>query len=87
MLTEDNSFGTDEFMKLTELLGCDAYINGNAGIGSVKEMADWIQYLTSDAVSPMTNLTERKWYGRNPIRVKYFAIGNRKLGLRWKYDI
>ncbi len=78
-VTEDNSFGTHEFMKLTELLGCDAYINGNVGSGSVREMADWIEYLTSDAVSPMTKL--RKENGREePWKVKYFAIGNENWG-------
>src|SRR5512133_603178 len=78
-VTEDNSFGTHEFMKLTELLGCDAYINGNVGSGSVREMSEWVEYLTSDAVSPMTNL--RKENGRNePWKVKYFAIGNENWG-------
>jgi alpha-N-arabinofuranosidase len=78
-VTEDNSFGTHEFMKLTELLGCDAYINGNVGSGSVKEMADWVEYLTSDADSPMTKL--RKENGREaPWKVRYFAIGNENWG-------
>lgn len=78
-ITEDNSFGTHEFMKLTELLGCDAYINGNLGSGSVEEMSDWVQYLTSDADSPMTRL--RKENGREePWKVKYFAIGNENWG-------
>jgi alpha-N-arabinofuranosidase len=66
-------------MKLTELLGCDAYVNGNVGSGSVKEMADWIEYVTSDAVSPMTNL--RKENGQEkPWKLKYFAIGNENWG-------
>ena len=78
-VTEDNSFGTHEFMKLTELLGCDAYINGNVGSGSVREMADWVEYLTSDSDSPMTKL--RKENGREtPWQVKYFAIGNENWG-------
>jgi alpha-L-arabinofuranosidase len=78
-VTEDNSFGTHEFMKLTELLGCDAYINGNVGSGSVREMAEWIEYLTSDAVSPMTKL--RKENGQEkPWKVKFFAIGNENWG-------
>jgi alpha-N-arabinofuranosidase len=78
-VTEDNSFGTHEFMKLTELLGCDPYINGNMGSGSVKEMSDWIEYLTSGSVSPMTKL--RKENGRDdPWKVKYFAIGNESWG-------
>jgi alpha-N-arabinofuranosidase len=78
-VTEDNSFGTHEFMKLTELLGCDAYINGNVGSGSVKEMAEWVEYLTSDSETPMTKL--RKENGREkPWKVKYFAIGNENWG-------
>jgi alpha-N-arabinofuranosidase len=78
-VTEDNSFGTHEFMKLTELLGCDAYINGNVGSGTVQEMAEWIEYLTSDSESPMTKL--RRVNGRNePWKVKYFAIGNENWG-------
>jgi alpha-N-arabinofuranosidase len=78
-VTENNSFGTHEFMKLTELLGCDAYINGNVGSGNVREMAEWVEYLTSDAVSPMTIL--RKQNGReDPWKVKFFAIGNENWG-------
>jgi alpha-N-arabinofuranosidase len=78
-VTENNSFGTHEFMKLTELLGCDAYINGNVGSGTVREMAEWVEYLTSGAESPMTIL--RKQNGReNPWKVKYFAIGNENWG-------
>jgi alpha-N-arabinofuranosidase len=78
-VTEDNSFGTHEFMKLTELIGCDAYINGNVGSGTVREMAEWVEYLTSDSESPMTRL--RKENGREePWKVKYFAIGNENWG-------
>jgi alpha-N-arabinofuranosidase len=78
-VTENNSFGTHEFMKLTELLGCDAYINGNVGSGTVREMAEWVEYLTSAAISPMTNL--RKQNGReDPWKVKFFAIGNENWG-------
>lgn len=78
-VTEDNSFGTHEFMRLTELLGCDAYINGNVGTGTVREMAEWVEYLTSDAESPMTLI--RKQNGReDPWKVKYFAIGNENWG-------
>ncbi len=78
-VTEDNSFGTHEFMKLTELIGCDAYINGNVGSGTVREMAEWVEYLTSDSDSPMTRL--RKENGRPaPWKVKLFAIGNENWG-------
>jgi alpha-L-arabinofuranosidase len=78
-VTEDNSFGTHEFMKLTELLGCDAYISGNVGSGTVKEMSEWVEYLTSGSDSPMTRL--RKENGRDePWKVRLFAIGNENWG-------
>jgi alpha-L-arabinofuranosidase len=78
-VTEDNSFGTHEFMKLAELIGCDAYINGNVGSGTVREMSEWVEYLTSDSDSPMTRL--RKENGREkPWKVKLFAIGNENWG-------
>jgi alpha-L-arabinofuranosidase len=45
MVTEDNSFGTDEFMRLCGLIGCEPYIAGNVGTGSPQEMKDWVGYL------------------------------------------
>jgi len=78
-VVEDNSFGTHEFMKLTELIGCEPYISGNVGSGTIREMSDWVEYLTSSADSPMTRL--RKENGReDPWKVKYFAIGNENWG-------
>ena len=77
--TEDNSFGTHEFMDLCELIGCEAYIVGNLGSGSVQEMAEWVEYLTSDAESPMTQL--RKKNGREePWRVRFWGLGNENWG-------
>src|SRR6202048_4208049 len=42
---ESNQFGTHEFMDFVELIGADAYINGNLGTGTPREMAEWLQYL------------------------------------------
>ena len=76
---EDNSFGTHEFMELCEQLGCDAYINGNLGSGSPQEMAEWVEYLTFDGISPMAELRAKN--GRKePWKVKYFGIGNENWG-------
>ena len=78
-VTEDNSFGTHEFMDLCEQLGCEPVICGNIGSGTVKEMSDWVQYLTSDGNSPMTEL--RKKNGREkPWRVKFWCVGNETWG-------
>ncbi len=48
-VSEDNSFGTHEFLELCSLIGCEPYIAGNVGSGTVEEMAKWVEYLNSDA--------------------------------------
>ena len=78
-VTENNHFGTHEFMDLCEQLGCEPYICGNVGSGSVQEMQQWVEYITSDAVSPMTDL--RKKNGRAaPWKLTYFGVGNENWG-------
>jgi len=78
-VVEDNSFGTHEFMRLTELIGCEPYISGNVGSGTIREMSDWVEYLTSAADSPMTRLRKQNGH-EDPWKVKYFAIGNENWG-------
>jgi alpha-N-arabinofuranosidase len=78
-VVEDNSFGTHEFMDLVEQLGTDAYVTGNVGSGTPQEMMEWVEYMTSDAVSPMANLRRRN--GREkPWRLPYFGIANEPWG-------
>jgi len=78
-VVEDNSFGTHEFFELCSQLGCDAYVNGNVGSGTVQEMSEWVEYMTFDGVSPMADL--RKENGREkPWKVKYFGVGNENWG-------
>jgi len=78
-VTENNHFGTHEFLRLCELVGCEPYINGNVGSGTVQEMSQWVEYLNSDNISPMTN--ERKVNGREKSwGVKYFGVGNENWG-------
>ena len=50
-VTEDNSFGTHEFMRLCELLGCKSYVNGNLGTGTAKETAEWVDVAAAAAVA------------------------------------
>ena len=78
-VTEDNSFGTHEFFELCSQLGCDAYVCGNVGSGTVQEMSEWIEYITFDGTSPMADL--RKENGREkPWKLKYFGVGNENWG-------
>ncbi|MCQ2506813.1 MAG: alpha-N-arabinofuranosidase [Lachnospiraceae bacterium] len=81
---EDNSFGTHEFMELCDQLGCETYINGNVGSGTVREMSEWVEYMTLDSdtdgpVSPMADL--RKANGHDAaFPVNYFGVGNENWG-------
>ena len=50
-VTEDNSFGTHEFMELCDLIGCEPYITGNFGSGTVEEISQWVEYVTSDNIT------------------------------------
>lgn len=78
-LTENNHFGTHEFFELIEQLGTEAYVNGNVGSGSVREMSEWIEYMTMPGESPMADL--RRQNGREePWRVQYFGVGNESWG-------
>ncbi len=76
---EDNSFGTHEFFELCRQLGCKTYINGNVGSGSVKEMSEWVEYMTFDGISPMADMRRENGHDK-PWRVDYFGIGNENWG-------
>ena len=76
---EDNSFGTHEFLNLCEMLGCEPYISGNVGSGTVEELAKWVEYMTSDGDTPMAKL--RRENGRDSAwHVKFLGVGNESWG-------
>ena len=78
-VVEDNSFGTHEFMELCRQIGCEPYVNGNVGSGTVQEMSEWVEYMTFDGVSPMTEL-RRKNGREEPWKLTYFGVGNENWG-------
>jgi len=78
-VTEDNGFGTHEFLDFCGQVGAEPYIALNAGSGTVREAADWVEYVNSDAKSPMTEL-RRKNGREKPWNVKYWAVGNESWG-------
>jgi alpha-N-arabinofuranosidase len=76
---EDNSFGTNEFLNLCEMIGCEPYISGNVGSGTVEELAKWVEYMTSDGDTPMAKL--RRQNGRDKAwKVKFLGVGNESWG-------
>ncbi len=78
-VTENNHFGTHEFMDLCEQLGTEPYITGNVGSGTVREMEQWVEYLTFDGQSPMADL--RRANGRDkPWKIQFWGLGNEAWG-------
>jgi alpha-L-arabinofuranosidase len=78
-VVENNHFGTHEFLDLCEQLGCEPYICGNVGSGTVQEMQQWVEYLTFDGMSPLSE--ERKKNGRaQPWKLPFFGVGNENWG-------
>lgn len=78
-VVEDNSFGTHEFLALCELLDTEPYISANVGSGTVREAAEWAEYLTRGDDSPMSAL--RRENGRDePWNVRFWGLGNEPWG-------
>jgi alpha-L-arabinofuranosidase len=78
-VTEDNSFGTHDFLNMCERLGADPYLSGNVGSGTVQELSEWVQYVNFDGKSPMSDW--RRKNGRDkPWNVKYWGVGNEAWG-------
>ena len=78
-VTEDNSFGTHEFMNFAELIGADSYVSLNVGSLTPYDNAQWLEYMTSDSQSSLAN--ERRKNGRaKPWNVRFIGIGNETWG-------
>ena len=76
---DDNSFGTHEFFRLCELLGCKAYLAGNLGSGTVQELSEWLEYITGDVDTSIVR--ERRQNDREkPWKLDYLGIGNENWG-------
>jgi alpha-N-arabinofuranosidase len=76
---EPNEFGTHEFFELAEMLGAKTYLAVNVGSGTVQEMAEWIEYITSPSESTLAK--ERRANGRDkPWKLDYVGVGNEPWG-------
>ena len=78
-VVEDNSFGTHEFLELCSQIGCEPYINANVGSGTVREMAEWVEYLNSEGDS---TVVKKRWANgrKEPWGVKFWGVGNENWG-------
>jgi alpha-N-arabinofuranosidase len=74
-VTEPNTFGTHEFMDFAQQIGAAPYLSINLGSGTVREAADWLEYLTTP--QPTTLALERAANGHpEPYKVPILGIGN-----------
>ena len=78
-VTEDNSFGTNEFMQLCKLINTAPYIAGNTGSGQPQELADWVQYVNFNGKSPMSDLRKKNGHD-SAWGVRYWGVGNEAWG-------
>lgn len=84
-VTENNSFGTHEFMQLVEALDAEPVVVGNVGSGTVEEMSDWWEYLNHPGPSPMADLRTENGHA-DPWNVRFFGIGNESWGCGGNMD-
>ncbi|MEO8016241.1 MAG: alpha-L-arabinofuranosidase C-terminal domain-containing protein [Pseudomonadota bacterium] len=76
---EPNTFGTHEFFELAEMLGAKTYLAVNVGSGTVQEMSQWVEYITSPSQSSLAN--ERRANGRDkPWKIDFIGVGNEPWG-------
>lgn len=72
---EPNTFGTDEFLDYSERMGMEPYICINAGLGTIEEARQWVEY-TNESRDTYWAQQRRKNGRDKPYNVKYWGLGN-----------
>ena len=75
---EPHTFGTDEFIELSRLIGWEPYICNNAGNGTVEEMRTWVEYCNGET-GRYAQMRKGNGYSA-PHGVKIWSIGNENWG-------
>lgn len=76
---ETNDVGIHEYMELMEMIGSEAFIAVNTGLGTVEEVAREIEYCNGATDSEMGKLRAANGHP-NPYEVKWWAVGNEMYG-------
>ena len=72
---ESNQMGTDEYVKLCQLIGAENFICINAGLGTLDQARYWVEYCNYPKGTYYSDL-RRKYGNEEPFAVKYWALGN-----------
>jgi alpha-N-arabinofuranosidase len=76
---EPNDVGIHEYMELMDLLGSEAFIAVNTGLGTVEEVAEQVQYCNGSQDTPMGALRAQNGHPL-PYHVVFWAVGNEMYG-------
>jgi alpha-N-arabinofuranosidase len=82
--TDNNRFGTDEFIRWCQQMGAQPYINFNMGNippygGTLKEALDWVEYVNGSVETVYGKKRAANGH-KAPYDVKYWGIGNENYG-------
>jgi alpha-L-arabinofuranosidase len=72
---ESNQMGTDEYVKLCNLIGAENFVCINAGTGTLDDARHWVEYCNIEKGTYYSDL-RRKYGNEKPFKVKYWALGN-----------
>ena len=72
---EPNQFGTDEFMRLSEMMNWTPMITVNMGTGTPEEARNWVEYCNSPVGTQFANLRAQNGHPE-PYGVKIWCLGN-----------
>jgi alpha-L-arabinofuranosidase len=72
---EPNTFGTDEFLRYSEKTGIEPYVCINAGLGSIEDARDWVEYCNESRDTYWAR-QRRKNGHEKPYNVKIWGLGN-----------
>lgn len=72
---EPNQFGTDEFIKISQLMGWTPMITVNLGTGTPEEARNWVEYCNSPAGTKYADLRVKNG-SYVPYDVKLWCLGN-----------
>lgn len=70
-----NDFGTDEFMRLCELVGADPVLTINTATGTPEEFADWYEYVNGTTDTKYGAMRAENGH-EQPYGVRFWGIGN-----------
>lgn len=75
---ESNEFGTHEYFDFCQQIGAESYLNVNMSSGTIQEMTDWLEYITSP-YGPMADLRAKNGHEK-PWKLRFVGIGNEEWG-------